>query len=241
MNFFPQTLEEMISSEYTAIGLSIAGSASFFTAILAIASYACGSIGKGSYVLSSVHAISMLVLTSYILLFDCAFSGDDHCFFDAGINSAEQSWMLLVSVGYFIVDSTVVLFFVPDKEAAFHHLSIIVGQLAAVATGTCGYALAWFLFLAELSAPFLNCFLSGLTIEGTQTDFVVRALFAFSFIISRLLICPFMTYKFVLGCPNAPLVPKLVCLCVMAISLVWGKRVVLATFAALCPGERKSD
>lgn len=225
----------MASVPVTSLLFGVSGSTLFFSSILGLGSYFTKSVSKGSYILSTVHAVSMLFLTSFILLFDCGFSGDDHCFFDAGINSHEQSMMLIFSVGYFIVDSMVVLFLVPDKEAAFHHLTIIVGQLAAIATGKCGYALAWFLFLAELSAPFLNCFLSGLTLEGSSTDFVVRAIFAFTFILSRLLICPFMTYKFVFGCPNAPTIPKLVCLCVMGISFVWGKRVVIATFDALCP------
>jgi hypothetical protein len=216
---------------------SVVESIAIFGGVLAAGSVALGSINKGSYVLSSVHAISMLYLTSYVLFSECGWeSALPHCEFDSRSNSEFQHRMLLWSVGYFIVDSVVVLRLVPDYESAFHHVTIVVGQMAAICTGTCGYALSWFLFLAELSAPFLNCFMSGLTIEGTPIDLTVKSIFSFTFIISRLLICPFMTYKFVFECPNVPLIPKGVCLCVMAISLVWGKRIVGATITALRGG-----
>ena len=165
--------------------------------------------------------------------------GHLHCEFDSTINSPTQTMMLQWSLGYFLVDSVVVLFLSPDWEAAFHHLTIVIGQISAIQTGRCGYALAWFLFLAELSAPFLNCFLSGFTIEGTKSDFIVRAIFAGVFIVSRLLICPFMTYQFVFNCTNAPMVPRIVCLCVMGISVVWGKRVIGGVVDALRPSAKK--
>lgn len=207
-----------------------------FATVLGSASWKFGSIARGSYALSTIHALSMLILTSYVIFVDCGWDSDPvsaHCNFDSAGNNELQQRMLMWSIGYFIVDSVVVLSLVPDYEAAFHHVTIVIGQIAAIMTGTCGYALSWFLFLAELSAPFLNCFLSGLTIEGTSIDFAVRAIFAIVFIISRLVICPFMTYKFVFGCDEAPLTPRLVCLCVMGISIVWGKRVIAATVIAL--------
>jgi len=178
----------------------------------------------------------MLIFTSYVIFVDCGVPGySSHCEFDSLANNDIQQSMLQWSLGYFLVDSVVVVFLSPDWEAAFHHLTIIIGQISAIQTGRCGYALAWFLFLAELSAPFLNCFLSGLTIEGTRSDFIVRSLFAVIFIVSRLIICPLMTYKFVFDCQNAPLIPRLVCLGVMGISIVWGKRVISAIIAVLSP------
>lgn len=207
-----------------------------FSTVLGSAGWGLKSFSKGSYVLSTVHALSMLLMTSYAIFVDCGWKVDpslSHCHFDSTGNNEFQQRMLKWSIGYFLVDSTVVLSLVPDYEAAFHHVSIVVGQIAAILTGTCGYALSWFLFLAELSAPFLNCFLSGLTIEGTGIDFVMRATFAVTFIIARLIICPFMTYKFIFHCEHVPLIPKIVCLCLMCISIVWGKRIITATVAAL--------
>jgi len=206
-----------------------------FASILITASAYLRNVAKGSYVLSTIHAVSMLVFTTYLIFVECSNPGHLHCDFDSTANSATQTMMLRWSLGYFLVDSIVVLFLSPDWEAAFHHLTIVIGQISAIQTGRCGYALAWFLFLAELSAPFLNCFLSGFTIEGTKSDFIVRAIFAAIFIVSRLLICPFMTYKFVFNCTNAPLVPRIVCLCVMGISIVWGKRVIGGVVEALRP------
>jgi hypothetical protein len=219
---------------------TIATSTLCFAVILITSTALCGNVLKGSYALSTIHAVSMLIFTSYVIFIDCGVPGYLHCEFDSISNNDLQQSMLQWSVGYFIVDSVVVLFLSPDWEAAFHHLTIIIGQISAIQTGRCGYALAWFLFLAELSAPFLNCFLSGLTIEGTKTDFIMRSLFAGIFITSRLIICPFMTYKFVFDCKNAPLTPRLVCLAVMGLSVVWGKRVIAAVIAALSP-SRKAD
>ena len=209
-----------------------------FASILVAGWWMSGTILRGSYVLSFSHAILMLLLTSYNLLVDCGTNDYAHCFFASALNSYAQNMMLALSLGYFIVDSIVVMFVVPDYEAAFHHVTIVVGQLSAIATGTCGYALAWFLFLAEMSTPLLNCFLSGLTREGSRIDFIVRASFAFTFIVSRLLICPLITYRFVVGCVDSPLIPRLVCLCVQGISLVWGKRVILAVIDAVGPKQK---
>jgi hypothetical protein len=211
-----------------------------FAMLLATASACLRNVSKGSYLLSTVHAVSMLIFTSYLIFVECSNSIYSHCEFDSSLNSHLQNAMLQWSLGYFLVDSIVVLFLSPDWEAAFHHITIVIGQISALQTGRCGYALAWFLFLAELSAPFLNCFLSGFTIEGTRSDFVVRAAFAAIFIVSRLLICPFMTYQFVFNCNNAPLVPRLVCLCVMGISVVWGKRVIGGVVDALRPSPKKT-
>ena len=210
-----------------------------FATILLVACASLRNVTKGSYVLSTVHALSMLIFTSYLIFVECSNPGYIHCEFDSTINSPLQNMMLQWSLGYFAIDSIVVLFLSPDWEAAFHHLTIVIGQISAIQTGRCGYALAWFLFLAELSAPFLNCFLSGFTIQGTSSDFIVRAIFAAIFIVSRLIICPFMTYKFVFNCENAPLIPRLVCLCVMGISIVWGKRVIGGVVAALRPSKQK--
>ena len=221
----------IVATDFQIVAASVLG----FSMVLFAGSMWLKGIHRGSYVLSTFHAVAMLAFTTYVIFIDCASPYGTHCDFNSTANNDVQQLMLLFSLGYFIVDSIVVLFLSPDYEAAFHHLTIVVGQIAATQTGKGGYALAWFLFLAELSAPFLNCFLSGLTIEGSKSDFVVRAAFAFTFIVARLLICPFMTYKFVFASPDAPFIPKMVCLCVMAISAVWGKRVVGATLDALVP------
>ena len=219
----------------------ILGSTLLFGSILWASSNLMKSVGKGSYVLSTFHAISILLLTSYTIIYECSSSNHSHCLFNSSNNSILQQFTLMYSIGYFLVDLVVVLWLVPDFSAALHHSSIIIGQIAAVFSGaslsvsgdnlfqydgSAGYPLACFLFAAELSAPFLNIFLSGMTTEGSQADFLARAGFALTFILARLIVCPFMTYEFVLNSPDAPLVPKLVCLFIMGISLHWSRTVV---------------
>jgi hypothetical protein len=208
----------------------------FFGVILIIAKSLLGSFAKGSFVLSTLHAISMLGLTGYTIFVECAGERSPHCHFDSTSNSDFQQLLLLYSLGYFVVDSFVVLWLAPDVSASLHHTSILVGQIFALTAGSdvygqpdsvfeyrgsSGYPLACFLFAAELSAPFLNAFLSGFTKEGSRLDFAARASFALTFIGARLMVCPFLCYEFVLNSPNAHVVPRVVCLFVMGISAYW--------------------
>lgn len=236
--------EMPFSTEFLAAGASTA----LFGLILIRATKILGCAAKASYVLSTVHAIAMMLLTGYTIFVECWDTYDHHCHFDSESNSAFQQITLLFSLGYFVIDSVVVLWFSPDVSASLHHTSIIAGQIAAISSGlpadpssdflfqtsgSSGYALACFLFAAELSAPLLNAFLSGLTKEGTQVDFITRASFAFVFIVSRLVVCPFLTYEFVVNSPRAHIVPKLVCLFVMGISVYWSKSIFAAILEAI--------
>jgi hypothetical protein len=178
------------------------------------------------------------------------------CHFDAPLNSDLQQLVLVYSMGYFITDSAVVLWIVPDASAALHHVSILLGQLSTVFygqfesqptggrffnyQGTSGYPLACFLFAAEISAPFLNAFLSGFAPKGSKFEFISKAVFAVTFLISRLVICPFLTYEFVVNCPNAPVIPKIVCVFVMGISVYWSKAIVEGIIEAVSPQPLKA-
>lgn len=235
--------------------LAAVASTTVFGLILLRAIKTFGCAGKASYVLSTLHAIAILLLTGYTIFVECWDTYDHHCHFDSHINSAFQQMTLLISLGYFVIDSVVVLWLAPDVSASLHHISIIAGQIAAISSGlpadpssdfifqtsgSSGYALACFLFAAELSAPLLNAFLSGLTIEGTQVDFITRASFAFVFIVSRLVVCPFLTYEFLVNSPRAHIVPKLVCLFVMGISVYWSKSIFAAILEAIRGPLKKS-
>lgn len=178
------------------------------------------------------------------------------CHFDAPLNSDLQQLVLVYSMGYFITDSVVVLWIVPDASAALHHVSILLGQLSTVFygqfesqptsgrffnyQGTSGYPLACFLFAAEISAPFLNAFLSGFAPKGSKFEFISKAVFAVTFLISRLVICPFLTYEFVVNCPNAPVIPKIVCVFVMGVSVYWSKAIVEGIIEAVSPQPLKA-
>lgn len=231
-------------------------STTFFGCILLLASARLRSFSQGSFVISTFHAITMILLTSRIIFLECWDSNRVYCHFDSHISSEFQQFVLIYSLGYFMVDSVVVLWLVPDISASLHHVSILLGLLAAIFsgeftetpvgssrlqyTGSSGYPLAVFLFAAEISAPFLNAFMSGLT-AGTSLDFVARGIFAVTFLISRMIVCPILTYKFVVNCPNAHVIPKAVCLFVMCISAYWSKHIIKGIFDVFSDKGSKKD
>jgi hypothetical protein len=223
-----------------------------FTSILIAGTLRFKGVIKGSFLISTVHAVSILILTSLILFSECWETVSHYCRFDATSNSDFQQFTLLVSMGYFFVDSVVVLWFAPDASAALHHVSILLGQAATIFygdfdpsplhrhfhfQGVSGYPLACFLFGAEISAPFLNAFLSGFARKDSGFEFFAKAMFAFTFIVSRLVICPFLTYEFVVNTPNAPWAPRLVCVFVMGISLYWSKAIIAGVIDAVQPAS----
>jgi hypothetical protein len=227
----------------------------FFLSLLTAASLRFRSVLKGSFLISTFHASTILILTGIVIFSECWDSLLHYCHFDSQANSDLQQLILVYSMGYFITDSVVVLWIVPDPSAALHHVSILVGQLVTVfygnfeaepATGrffnyqgASGYPLACFLFAAEISAPFLNAFMSGFAPKGSKFELISKAIFAVTFLISRLFICPFLTYEFVVNCPNAPLVPKVVCVCVMGISIYWSKAILGGIIEVVAPRPMK--
>lgn len=220
--------------------LIAAASSIIFGSILCFTALKLKSVSQGSFVISSIHAISMIFLTSKVIFVECWDSDHIKCHFDSPISSEFQQAILCFSFGYFLVDSIVVLWLAPDVSASLHHVSILVGLVAAIFSGeftasvegvrfqysgSSGYPLAVFLFAAEISAPFLNAFMSGLT-AGTSLDIAARGLFAVTFLVSRIIICPILTYRFVVNCPNAHAIPKAVCVIVMCISVYWAKAII---------------
>ena len=237
-----------LATEFEVLLLSV----TFFSSLLLVGKRCFGSFDKGSFLISTVHAVSILILTANVIFSECWMSTAHSCRFDSVTNSESQQLLLLFSMGYFTVDSFVVLWLVPDLSAALHHVSILVGQLSTIFyvdlgvpsqdrilrfQGASGYPLACFLFAAEVSAPFLNAFMSGFAPKDSRFEFISKALFAFTFLVSRLIICPFLTFEFVMNCPNAPVIPKLVCVFVMGISIYWSKAIISGIVEAVTPSR----
>jgi hypothetical protein len=225
-------------------------STTFFGSVLLIGRFSFGTFIKGSFLISTVHAVSILMFTANVIFSECWTSIAPSCGFDSIANSDSQQFLLLFSMGYFTVDSFVVLWLAPDVSASLHHVSILVGLISTIFyvdlgvpaehrmpryQGAAGYPLACFLFAAEISAPFLNAFMSGAAPKDSRFEFISKALFALTFLVSRLLICPLLTYQFVMNCPSAPLIPKLVCIFVMGISIYWSKAIISGIAEAVNP------
>jgi len=223
------------------------GSTLCFGILFALASSQLRSFSQGSFVISTIHACLMILLTSRVIFVECWDSDHISCHFDSPLSSDFQQGTLIFSLGYFIVDSIVVVWLAPDVSASLHHLSILVGLVAAIFSGeftetpygsrfqysgSSGYPLAVFLFAAEISAPFLNAFMSGLT-KGTSIDIFTRGIFAVTFLASRMVVCPILTYKFVMNCPNAHTIPKAVCVFVMGISAYWSGGIISQIYHTL--------
>ena len=230
-------------------------STSLFLSLLFTGTRLFGTVLRGSFLISTFHAITILILTASIVFSECWDTFADFCRFDSVSNSDLQQFTLLFSMGYFLVDSFVVLYLAPDASAALHHVSILVGLIATIFsgefvprptdryfsyTGSSGYPLACFLFAAEISAPFLNAFLSGLVGKDSKLEFIAKAMFAFTFLVSRLIICPFLTYEFVVNSPNASAIPKAVCVFVMCISIYWSRAIIAGIIEALNPPPKKA-
>lgn len=141
----------------------------------------------GAYFVSFAHAVSVLACSFRMLLSNPA-------------NIAEQThWFLSSSIGYFIHD-LVTLNWVSNPVDVIHHL-VALGLLPIGFISSHPQVMYYInLFvLAELSTPFLNIkwLLERLNLESTMMYRATLFLFLLSFVSTRIILLPWITYKIV--------------------------------------------
>mmetsp|Transcript_902 Transcript_902/g.873 ORF Transcript_902/g.873 Transcript_902/m.873 type:complete len:175 (-) Transcript_902:160-684(-) len=147
--------------------------------------------------------------------------------------------MLAFSLSYFVVDAVLCLTVLRDFEGSCHHITVVWGQFAALHSGYGGYQLAWFLFVAELSTPWLYLFQTGLAPEGSFLALASQAIFAVLFLVGRMVIAPYMA-TWLCDSPTTPVEVKISCLVILGISAVWATRILKAVMTFL-RGDAKEE
>ena len=137
-----------------------------------------------------------------------------------GPSSPMQTLLLAMSLGYYIVDTTLVLTVVPDRAALFHHLACLWGEYCAITKGVCGGALCLNLLAGEISTPWLYAWRGGFVAQGSFAYRFCQVMFAGVFLIARIGFGPFLA-KDVLSSETVPLPIKFGCATIMLLSIYW--------------------
>lgn len=150
----------------------------------------------------------------------------------SGPSSPEEATLLAVSLGYFVVDIILCVSVSKDWESTLHHAFCVVGEIGVLYTGLSGYIIIAFLFIAELSSPFLYSFETGFVPAGGIGALVSQALFAVLFIGGRLGAGTLMSYHLLLN-GEVPFLAKTSCVGLMSISVFWAIRIMRIAFDTL--------
>ncbi|KAF4748116.1 hypothetical protein FOZ62_016647 [Perkinsus olseni] len=160
---------------------------------------------QASVCLSVAHSLIISVWCGMIL------ARDDWEFVEPSTPS--QANMLAFSLAYFVLDAILCLMVLHDFEGSFHHITVVWGQLAALYSGYAGYQLACFLFVAELSTPWLYLFQTGIAPEGSLFALASQVMFAALFLVGRMIVAPYLA-TWLCRSPTTPIEVKVSCLVV---------------------------
>ncbi|KAF4675952.1 hypothetical protein FOL47_007019 [Perkinsus chesapeaki] len=198
-----------------ATGLTVC-STIFFASLCAFARRHTSTLWRATVAMSLTHALGCIIWGGSILLRDEPTV--------SGASTPEEATLLSASLGYFIVDIFLCTFILKDWESVAHHTFCVVGEIGVLYTGLSGYIIIAFLFIAELSSPFLYAFETGFAPEGSLAALVCQGLFAVLFIGGRLGAGTVMSY-YLLRNEDVPFLAKLSCVGLMSISVLWAIRI----------------
>lgn len=136
---------------------------------------------------STIHA---LVCISYVCIwawkYNVEFGNTDRMVFGTGQGDEYQKYMLIYSMGYFLYDGIMMMIY-PSLAATtsiIHHVVISAAISLGVFYGGIAVPFHFFLYLEELSTPFLN-FKGYFRHSNPSLSKIFAALFALSFFLSR--------------------------------------------------------
>jgi hypothetical protein len=236
------------SIELEVLGMSFV----FFGLILAVSSRVLGSISRAATVISTLHAFNVFYRAGYTVLIECWNSSEDYCFLNSTSNSAFQQRTALISLGYFLADFLPA--YLKGVSLTIHHIASAAGLGAVIwsgasvvptadfpysFTGSSCYAISCFLFLADMQAPFLDAFTSGLTRKKPKADMFARVMFACCFVLGRLIISPILGYEYIVNSTRGPMVARLACFIINLLGFYWAKFVFAGIVKASSQARKK--
>ena len=174
-------------------------------------------------VVSIIHAV-VAIYYSYIC-FENGFGGMFQNI--GGANTEPQQLCMAVSLSYFVYD-LVYCSIQGELESVFHHFFTIGGLASGVLNGKSGSELCACLFLMEVSNPSLHLrtLLLEMGLKNTTIFSINNLLFAFVFLVCRLVIGPPLVWK-TITCPDNEFIVKLGGFGILAVSIMWGWRIVM--------------
>jgi len=156
-----------------------------------------------SRAVGSLHALAVSAWSASVLV-----QGKAERAFDAPSNTAAATAVLCFSAGYFVYDTLGCLWH-RDWESLLHHSASLFGILGALRTGTSGALVLSCIVLTECTGPCVNAmhFFERGGRKGDAVYFHTRLLFFATFIVMRVGLGPFLTWR-LLATASAPLVVK---------------------------------
>ena len=172
---------------------------------------------RASCLVSSIHAVGILIFATVAVL-------EDDQKLAGGLSTPLESTILAASLGYYVSDARISLR-LADYEGFVHHLICIFGQIASLVHNRCGYSLMLNMLAGEISTPFLYVFKSEILPKHSALNIASQVIFAFLFLAARMVIAPFLA-KDLFESLHAPLLVKVACALLLALSTYWAARIV---------------
>jgi hypothetical protein len=173
-------------------------------------------------VVSIIHAV-VAIYYSY-LCFENGFAGMFNNV--GGPNTEPQQLCMAVSLSYFVYD-LVYCSVSGELESVLHHFFTIGGLASGVLHGKSGAELCACLFLMEVSNPSLHLrtLLLEMGLKNTTLFSLNNLTFASVFLACRIVVGPPLVWK-TIACPTNDLIVKLGGFGILAVSIMWGWRIV---------------
>ena len=173
-------------------------------------------------VVSIIHAV-VAIYYSY-LCFENGFAGMFNNV--GGPNTEPQQLCMAVSLSYFVYD-LVYCSVSGELESVLHHFFTVGGLASGVLHGKSGAELCACLFLMEVSNPSLHLrtLLLEMGLKNTTLFSLNNLTFASVFLACRIVVGPPLVWK-TIACPTNDLIVKLGGFGILAVSIMWGWRIV---------------
>lgn len=185
--------------------------------------------GYLSNYVSIVHAILSIILAAYVVTtYGIVFRKANYIVEDV---------IITISLGYFVVDTLLSIFFgYGDSLMFFHHIECIVSLLYPVFKGYYGNIIVWAIMIAEISNPFMLLWKNFGIIKKKKLEFYFGIVFSISFLILRTYCIGYVAFP--LQSSEVSLLLKLHCGLLWYLSLYWCYIIINLLFKGIYEGTQ---
>lgn len=148
--------------------------------------------------ISTVHAIFITVISLYLVLWSDLYSDHRMAGNITSRSSSLSTYVLGVSVGYFITDLGMILWLYPllgGKEYVVHHLASITAVVYAMLTRE-GQLYTYMVLMSEMTTPAINLrwYLDALGMKKSKTYLINGTVIFFVWLVARILLFAYLFY-----------------------------------------------
>lgn len=148
--------------------------------------------------ISTIHAIFITTMALYFVFWSDLFSDYQHAGLITFRNSPFSTFALGVSVGYFLADFGMILWFYPSlggMEYVFHHLLSVAGVAYSMLTGE-GQLYTYMVLISETTTPGINLrwYLDTAGMKRSRAYLINGVVIFVAWLVARILLFLFLFY-----------------------------------------------